>query len=338
VIGILASVSPAPYARFIEAIKQGLREAGYVEGRNVAIEYRWADGQYDRLPQLATELVDRGVAVIILVGGGPTTAAAKAATATVPIVFNTGEDPVKTGAVAALNRPGGNATGVSLLTVALEAKRLQLLHELVPTVAVIAIIVNPKNPQADQQLQELQAAARTLGVQVEAFKAGTPNEIDTAFANAVQQRAGALHMAGDAFFNTRKEQFIVLSARHALPTVFSLREFPAAGGLMSYGPAIQALQTLTASREFMRAEFSRARSRRRCLSSRQSRSNSSSTCKPQRHSASAFRCLCSDVPTRSSSEKARVNHASRRHGGVAAHGASAAAGDAGGRVSQRCST
>jgi putative tryptophan/tyrosine transport system substrate-binding protein len=237
-VGILASVSPGPYGRFIEAIKQGLREVGYVEGRNVAIEYRWANGQYDRLPQLATELVDRGVAVIILVGGGPTTAAAKAATATIPIVFNTGEDPVKTGSVAALNRPGGNATGISLLTVAMEAKRLQLLHELVPTAAVVAIIVNPNNPQADQQLQELQAAARTLGVQVEAFKAGTPNEIDNAFANVVQRRAGALHMAGDAFFNTRKEQFIVLSARHALPTVFSLREFPAAGGLMSYGPSI----------------------------------------------------------------------------------------------------
>jgi ABC-type uncharacterized transport system substrate-binding protein len=237
-VGILASVSPGPYGRFIEAIKQGLREVGYVEGRNVAIEYRWAGGQYDRLPQLATELVDRGVAVIILVGGGPTTAAAKAATATIPIVFNTGEDPVKTGSVAALNRPGGNATGISLLTVAMEAKRLQLLHELVPSAAVVAIIVNPNNPQADQQLQELQAAARTLGVQVEAFKAGTPNEIDNAFANVVQRRAGALHMAGDAFFNTRKEQFIVLSARHALPTVFSLREFPAAGGLMSYGPSI----------------------------------------------------------------------------------------------------
>jgi putative tryptophan/tyrosine transport system substrate-binding protein len=176
--------------------------------------------------------------VTILVGGGPTTAAATAATATVPIVFNTGEDPVKTGAVAALNRPGGNTTGVSLLTVAMEAKRLQLLHELVPTAAVVAIIVNPNNPQADQQLQELQAAARTLGVQVEAFKAGTPNEIDNAFANVVHRRAGALHMAGDAFFNTRKEQFIVLSARHALPTIFSLREFPTAGGLMSYGPSI----------------------------------------------------------------------------------------------------
>jgi putative tryptophan/tyrosine transport system substrate-binding protein len=237
-VGILASVSLGPYARFIEAIKQGLREAGYVEGRNITIEYRWADGQYDRLPQLATELVDRGVAVIILVGGGPTTAAAKTATATIPIVFNTGEDPVKTGSVAALNRPGGNATGISLLTVAMEAKRLQLLHELVPTAAIVAIIVNPNNPQADRQLQELQAAARTLGVEVEAFKAGTPNEIDNAFANVVQRRAGALHMAGDAFFNTRKEQLIVLSARHALPTVFSLREFPAAGGLMSYGPSL----------------------------------------------------------------------------------------------------
>src|SRR5262249_19367209 len=131
VVGILGSVSPVPYAGFVEAIKQGLREAGYVEGRNVGFEYRWAEGQYNRLPQQAAELVDRGVAVIILVGGGPTTAAAKAATETIPIVFNSGEDPVKTGAVAALNRPGGNATGISLLTVALEAKRLQLLHELV---------------------------------------------------------------------------------------------------------------------------------------------------------------------------------------------------------------
>jgi len=238
VVGFLTVEQPSRMAHMVDAFRQGLGEAGYGEGRNVAIEYRWADGQYDRLPQLATELVDRGVAVIILVGGGPTTAAAKAATATIPIVFNTGEDPVKTGSVAALNRPGGNVTGISLLTVAMEAKRLQLLRELVTTAAVVAIIVNPNNPQADQQLQELQSAARTLGVQVEAFKAGTPNEIDNAFANVVQRRVGALHLAGDAFFNTRKEQFIVLSARHALPTVFSLREFPAAGGLMSYGPSI----------------------------------------------------------------------------------------------------
>jgi putative tryptophan/tyrosine transport system substrate-binding protein len=239
VIGILGSVSPVPYAGLVAAIKEGLQQTGYVEGRNVAIEYRWAEGQYDRLPQQAAELVNRGVAVIILVGGGPTTAAAKAATATVPIVFITGEDPVKTGAVAALNRPGGNATGVSLLTVAMEAKRLQLLQELVPTAAVVAIIVNPNNPQADQQLQELQAAARVLGVQVEVFKAGTPSEIDIAFANAVQRRAGALHMAGDAFFNTRKEQFVVLSARHLLPTIFHLREYSEAGGLISYGPSLK---------------------------------------------------------------------------------------------------
>jgi putative ABC transport system substrate-binding protein len=237
-IGILASVSAAPYAGFIEAIKEGLRQAGYVEGRNVAIEYRWAEGQYDRLPQQATELVDRGVAVIILVGGGATIAAAKAATATIPIVFIMGDDPVKSGAVAALNRPGGNLTGVSLLSVAMEAKRLQLLHELASNVGVVAIVVNPNNPQADEQLQELQAAARTLGVQVEALKAGSPSEIDTAFATLVQRRAGALLMAADAFFNTRKEQFIVLSARHALPMIFPYREFPAAGGLMSYGTSL----------------------------------------------------------------------------------------------------
>jgi putative tryptophan/tyrosine transport system substrate-binding protein len=238
VVGILASVSPVPYAGFIAAIKEGLAQAGYVEGRNVAIEYRWAEGQYDRLPQQATELVDRGVAVIILVGGGATTTAAKAATKMIPIVFVMGDDPVKTGAVAALNHPGGNVTGVSLLSVAMEAKRLQLLHELVPSAAIIAIIVNPNNPQADEQLQELETAARTLGVRVEAFKAGSPSEIDAAFASMLERRAGAVLMAADAYFNTRKEQFIVLSARHALPTVFPYREFPAAGGLMSYGTSL----------------------------------------------------------------------------------------------------
>jgi len=238
VIGILASVSAAPYASYIAAVKEGLRQTGYVEGRNVAIEYRWAEGQYDRLPQQAIELVDRGIAVIVLVGGGPTTAAAKAATATIPIVFVMGEDPVKSGAVASLNRPGGNATGVSLLTVAMEAKRLQLLHELMPNAAVVAIIVNPNNPQADEQMQELQAAARTLGVQVEAFKAGSPSEIDAAFAKLVERRASALHIASDAFFNTRREQFVVLSARHAVPAIFNFREFAAAGGLMSYGPSL----------------------------------------------------------------------------------------------------
>jgi putative tryptophan/tyrosine transport system substrate-binding protein len=238
VIGILASVSPAPYAPFIAAIKEGLRQTGYVEGRNVAIEYRWAEGQYDRLPQLASELVESGVAVMILVGGGATTTAAKAATATIPIVVVMGDDPVKTGAVAALNRPGGNVTGVSLLSVAMEAKRLQLLRELAPNVSVIAIVLNPNNPQADEQLQELQDAGHALGVQVEPFKAGSPSEIDTAFLNLVERRAGALLMAADAFFNTRREQFIVLSARHALPAIFPYREFPAAGGLMSYGTSL----------------------------------------------------------------------------------------------------
>jgi len=238
VVGILASVSPAPYAGFIAAIKEGLRQTGYIEGRNVTIEYRWAEGHYDRLPQQAIELVDRGVAVIILVGGGPTIAAAKAATATIPIVFVMGEDPVKSGAVTAINRPGGNATGVNLLTVAMEAKRLQLLHELVPNVTVVAIIVNPNNPQAAEQLQDLQAAARTLGVKVEVFKAGGPSEIDTAFASLVGRQAGALLVAADAFFNTRREQFVVLTARHALPAIFYFREFAAAGGLMSYGPSL----------------------------------------------------------------------------------------------------
>jgi len=207
-VGFVNGGSPSP--KRVAAFRDGLNEAGFIEGRNVTVECHWAEGHYDRLPQLATELVDRGVAVIILVGGGPTTAAAKAATATIPIVFISGDDPVKSGAVAALNRPGGNVTGVSLLTVAMEAKRLQLLHELVPNVAVVAAIINQNNPQADIQVQELQGAARTLGLQVEVFKASSPNEIDTAFANLAQRRAGAVLMAGDAFFNLRKEQLSYL--------------------------------------------------------------------------------------------------------------------------------
>ncbi len=239
-IGILGSVSPAPYAGFVEAVKQGLRETGNIEGRDVAIQYRWAEGRYDLLPKLATELVGERVAVIILVGGGPTIAAAKAATATIPIVFLMGDDPVKAGVVAALNRPGGNVTGISLLTESMEPKRLQILHELVPNVAVVAVIVNPTNPQADHQLEDLTAAARTLGLQLEVFDASTPSEIDVAFTNLVERRPGALQMAADAFFNTRKEQFVVLSARHALPAIFPYREFPAAGGLMSYGTSLAA--------------------------------------------------------------------------------------------------
>src|SRR6516165_4196948 len=210
---------------------------------------------------------------LVLVGGGPTIAVAKAATATIPIVFVMGDDPVKSGAVTALNRPGGNATGVNLLTVAMEAKRLQLLHELVPNVAVVAIIVNPNNPQAAEQLQDLQAAARTLGVEVEVFKAGSPSDIDTAFASLVGRRAGALLVAADAFFNTRREQFVVLTARHALPAIFHFREFAAAGGLMSYGPSL--------TDAYRQEGIYAGRILRRCRSSRQSRSNWSSTCKPQ---------------------------------------------------------
>jgi putative tryptophan/tyrosine transport system substrate-binding protein len=236
-IGLLASVSP-PYEPFVAAIKDGLNHTGYVEGRNFAIEYRWADGHYDRLSQQARELVNHNVAVIMLVGGGPTIEAARAATTTIPIVFTMGDDPVKTGAVAALNHPGGNVTGISLLTEAMEPKRLQFLHELVPNVALIAILVNPNNPQADNQLRDLPAAASKLGVQLHVFKATTASEIEAAFANLVQQGAGALLMAADAFFNTQKEQFVALSVRYALPAIFPYREFPAAGALMSYGPSL----------------------------------------------------------------------------------------------------
>jgi putative ABC transport system substrate-binding protein len=196
-IGLLASVSP-PYEPFVAAIKDGLNHTGYVEGRNFAIEYRWADGHYDRLSQQARELVNQNVAVIMLVGGGPTIEAARAATTTIPIVFTMGDDPVKTGAVAALNHPGGNVTGISLLTEAMEPKRLQFLHELVPNVALIAILVNPNNPQADNQLRDLHAAASKLGVQLHVFKATTASEIEAAFANLVQQGAGAAGQANAA--------------------------------------------------------------------------------------------------------------------------------------------
>jgi putative tryptophan/tyrosine transport system substrate-binding protein len=238
VIGVLGSVSPGPYAPFIADFKAGLREAGYIEGKNVAIEYRWAEGDYDRLPSLAMELVNRRVNVIVLFGGGPAIAAAKAATTTIPIVATMGDDPVRLGIVAALNRPGGNITGVSLLTTSMEGKRLQLLHEMVAPTAMIAVILNPNNPQADDQLSDLKTAARSLGHQVEALKASSTDEINSAFATLAQMQAGGLVVAADAFFNTRAEQFVALSAGNRIPTIYSYRLFATAGGLMSYGSSI----------------------------------------------------------------------------------------------------
>jgi putative tryptophan/tyrosine transport system substrate-binding protein len=222
----------------VTPFRQGLAEVGYVEGQNVAIEYRWAEGQNDRFPALAADLIRRQI-VVIFAGGTAPTLAAKAATTTIPIVFNTGDDPVEIGLVASLNRPGGNVTGVSFLNNALTGKQLELLHELVPNAAVIGFLVNPNNPiLAESDTRNVRAAARALGLQVHILHAGTDRDFDTVFATLVQLRAGALLIAGDGFFNSRMERLAALATRHALPAMYQLREFAGAGGLISYGTSI----------------------------------------------------------------------------------------------------
>jgi putative ABC transport system substrate-binding protein len=243
VIGFLNGASPEGYAPYVAAFHQGLKEAGYVEGQNVAIEYRWAQGQYDRLPALAADLVRRQVAVIA-VGTNPAAPAAKAATATVPIVFTTGLDPVKEGLVASLNRPGGNLTGVTALAVEVAPKALELLHKLVPAATVIALLVNPTNPSAQALSRDLQTAARTLGLQLHILHASTERDFDTVFATFLQLRAGGLVIGTDGFFNTQSERLATLTVRHAVPAIFPYREFTAAGGLMSYGVSITDLYRL----------------------------------------------------------------------------------------------
>ena len=234
VIGLLNSTSAKEYASRIAAFRQGLSETGFVEGRNVAIEYRWAESQYDRLPGMAAELVRRQVAVIAAITT-PAAVAAKAATTTIPIVFEMGADPVAAGLVASLSRPGGNLTGVSLLNVELGSKRLELLHELVPTATIVAALLNPTNPNAATLSRELQAAARTLGLQLHVLHASAEGDFDIVFATLLKLRAGALVIGSDPFFNSRSEQLAALAIRHAVPTVYQYRAFAAAGGLMSYG-------------------------------------------------------------------------------------------------------
>src|SRR5262245_15663916 len=235
VIGFLSSASPDLFTHRLRAFHQGLREAGYVEGQNVAIKYRWAEDQNNRLPALAAELVHRQVAVIVAGGGTPAAVAAKAATATIPIVFAVAVDPVKVGLVASLNRPGGNLTGVTSLNVDVAQKRLELLHELLPTATIIAVLVNPTSVLTEPFLQALQPAARALGLQLHVLNASTEHDFDTVFAALVQLRAGALVISPDNFFNTRVEQLAVLSLRHAVSTIYQYRPFVAAGGLISYG-------------------------------------------------------------------------------------------------------
>jgi putative tryptophan/tyrosine transport system substrate-binding protein len=233
VIGFLGNESPELWMSRLGAFRKGLSESGYVEGRNVAIEYRWAEGRIDRLPALAADLVRRQVGVIVAVGPGPR--AAKAATTSIPIVFSTGADPVASGLVASLNRPGGNLTGATSLNAELAPKRLELLHELLPTTTIIALLLNPTNVNAETIPGDLQAAARTLGLQLHVLRASTERDLDTAFATLRQLRAGGLVIPNDFFFNARSEQLAALSVRHAVPTIFQYREFAAAGGLMSYG-------------------------------------------------------------------------------------------------------
>jgi putative tryptophan/tyrosine transport system substrate-binding protein len=240
VIGFLGVASPGPYAPFVAALRQGLSETGYVEGQNLAIEYRWAEGHYDRLPALAADLVGRKVDMIATTGGGSSARAAKSATSTIPIVFTTGGDPVESGLVASLARPGGNLTGVSMMFTELMPKRLELISELVPQAAVIALLVNPNNAGDEPMIRDVQEAAQAKGVQLQILKAGAEGDFETAFASLARLRAGALIVSPDPFFGSRREQLVTLASRHAVPAIYEWRKFTAAGGLISYGPSVQA--------------------------------------------------------------------------------------------------
>jgi len=238
VIGFLDSGSPAVFADRVAAFHRGLSETGYVEGRDVVIEYRWADGQYDRLPALAADLVRRQVAVIAATGSPNSALAANAATATIPIVFANGGDPVKLGLVRSLNRPVGNLTGVSYFLSELGPKRLELLHELVPTAIVIAYLVNPTNPVTETDTKSVQAAAGALGQQIRMLTASSERDLDAAFATLIQQRVDALLVNNDAFFSSRLNQIVALAAYRAVPAIYYLRDFAVAGGLISYGASV----------------------------------------------------------------------------------------------------
>src|SRR5262250_3743558 len=238
VIGFLNVASPDGYADLLRAFHQGLKDTGYVEGENVAIVYRWAEGQYPRLPELAAELVRRQVAVIAATGGIPSPLAAKAATATVPIVFVTGGDPVRDGLVASLNRPGGNVTGVSFLNSVLAAKRLELLHQIVPKATIIAAMSeNSSSPDIEAERRDLLAAAQAIGQQLIVLDVSSDREIETGFTTLVQRGAGALHVGTGAFMNSQRERIVALAARYRTPAIYNWREAVAAGGLMSYAPS-----------------------------------------------------------------------------------------------------
>jgi len=241
VIGWLSSVSPGPSAHFVAAFRQGLGETGYVEGQNVTIEYRWAEGRDDRLPAFAADLVGSNVDLIVASGSLLSTLAAQNATSTIPIVFPALSDPVAAGLVASLAHPGGNLTGFSPIQYEMMPKRLELLTELVPQARVIALLVTPNEPRTEGLIRDMQEAARVKGIELQILKAEDEREIDTAFATLVQLQASALILGPDSFLNSRREQIVALASRHAVPAISAWRELTAAGGLISYGPNIAAL-------------------------------------------------------------------------------------------------
>jgi len=236
-IGFLNTGSPKERTHLVEAFRQGLKEAGYIDGKDVAIEYRWAEGHYERLPSLASELVRRQVAVIAATGGSEPAVAAKAATSTIPIVFTGGGDPVQLGLVASLSRPGGNATGITNVGSSLEAKRFEILRELLPKVSTIAYLVNPNN--VTSSVKEVSAAAAAAGKQLQVVNVAVESDFEPAFATIKRSRAGAVLVAQDALFVTRRDQLVALAGRHAIPAVYGFREFTIAGGLLSYGADIR---------------------------------------------------------------------------------------------------
>ncbi|HEV2950139.1 MAG TPA: ABC transporter substrate-binding protein [Gemmataceae bacterium] len=238
VVRWLSARSPSEAASVLQAFRQGLGQVGYFEGKNVTIEYRWAEGRYDRLPALAAELVNRQVTVIAATGGEPSPLAAKAATTTIPIVFTIGGDPVETGLVASFGRPGGNLTGTTIMAVEMTSKRLDLARQLVPNISAIAMLINPKFPPAATEAREAQSAARPLGIHINLLYASTESEIAAAFTTIVEQRSGALIVGADPFLLGQREQLVRLATQHRVPTIYFLREFVEAGGLVSYGPNI----------------------------------------------------------------------------------------------------
>jgi putative ABC transport system substrate-binding protein len=235
VVGFLNMQSPEAFVELLRGFRQGLKDTGYVEGENAAVEYRWAEGQYNRLPTLAAELVRRQVAVIVATGGAITALAAKAATTSIPIVFIVPEDPVKLGLVASLARPDGNVTGINIFNLELTAKRLELLRQLVPGAALVAVLVNPANATTETTLRDVEAPARTMGLQIQVRNASTSLEINAAFAGFGRERPDALFVGGDPFFNSRRVQFATLTAHYSIPTAYTSRDYAEAGGLMSYG-------------------------------------------------------------------------------------------------------